>query len=369
MHLLRAISEHCLRWANPRTECCTAEHGVALPIQDQTSPLDASARGASGIVGMSASQYAARLPGRAMSGPRPMRSVGQALLLMGVLAGLLAGCGVAPRTVVVDRSPTDRPAQRPVQQIEAGRVHVVQRGDTLYSIAFRHGLEYRQVAAWNGIQAPYTIYPGQRIRLSPAGTQVAQRPPASAPAASTQPGSPTSTAGSPASGTGTSSTAPNPPTAPAAPVPVSPIATPPASSTPVTPAPAPAPPPQAGAPRWQWPTAGQVVGRFVSGDPTRQGLSIAGNAGQSVNAAADGVVVYSGSGLIGYGELVIVKHNEEFLSAYGHNRKRLVGEGEQVRAGQQIAEMGRSGAARDMLHFEIRRNGRPVDPSGFLPAR
>jgi lipoprotein NlpD len=121
--------------------------------------------------------------------------------------------------------------------------------------------------------------------------------------------------------------------------------------------------------RWQWPTLGDIVGRFVAGDPTRQGLSIAGSAGQPVNAAADGVVVYSGSGLIGYGELIIVKHSDEFLSAYGHNRRRLVGEGDQVRAGQQIAEMGRSGAARDMLHFEIRRNGRPVDPQTHLPAR
>jgi lipoprotein NlpD len=112
-----------------------------------------------------------------------------------------------------------------------------------------------------------------------------------------------------------------------------------------------------------------VVGRFVAGDPTRQGISIIGSAGQPVNAAAAGTVVYSGSGLIGYGELVIVKHNDEFLSAYGHNRKRLVAEGDQVRAGQQIAEMGRSGAARDMLHFEIRRGGRPVDPSAHLPAR
>lgn len=370
MRLLRAISElYQGRAAHLHTECRTAERAIALTIRTPTLPCDLSARRTAGSVGAATSQHAAESAGRA-AGPRSMRSMRQVMLLAGVLTGLLAGCGVAPRTVVVDRSPTDRPAQRPAQQIEAGRVHVVQRGDTLYSIAFRHGLEYRQVAAWNGIQMPYTIYPGQRIRLSPAGAQVAQRPPASAPAPSTQPGSPAPVAGSPASGTGTSSTAPNPSTAPA-PVPAPVVVIPPAApgNTPVTPSPAPPPTTQAGAPRWQWPTAGQVVGRFVSGDPTRQGLSIAGSAGQSVNAAADGVVVYSGSGLIGYGELVIVKHNEEFLSAYGHNRKRLVGEGEQVRAGQQIAEMGRSGAARDMLHFEIRRNGRPVDPSGFLPAR
>jgi len=156
------------------------------------------------------------------------------------------------------------------------------------------------------------------------------------------------------------------------------VSTPPSTpSAPVNVAPAPVAVPARPAPvaaaqgplRWQWPTSGQVVSRFVSGDPTRQGLSIVGNPGQAVNAAADGVVVYSGSGLIGYGELVIVKHSDEFLSAYGHNRRRLVAEGDQVKSGQQIAEMGRSGAARDMLHFEIRRNGRPVDPMGFLPAR
>lgn len=108
---------------------------------------------------------------------------------------------------------------------------------------------------------------------------------------------------------------------------------------------------------------------FLAGDPTRQGIGIAGSNGQSVQAAGDGVVVYSGAGLIGYGELVIIKHSDEWLSAYGHNRKRLVNEGQAVRVGEQIAEMGRSGASRDMLHFEIRRKGKPVDPLGLLPRR
>jgi lipoprotein NlpD len=124
-----------------------------------------------------------------------------------------------------------------------------------------------------------------------------------------------------------------------------------------------------GSVRWAWPAAGQLVGRYAVGDPTRQGIDIAGSAGQTVAAAADGVVVYSGSGLVGYGELVIIKHSDVWLSAYGHNRKRLVSEGERVRAGQQIAEMGRSGASRDMLHFEIRQNGKPVDPLVHLPRR
>jgi len=111
------------------------------------------------------------------------------------------------------------------------------------------------------------------------------------------------------------------------------------------------------------------VSRYVGGDPTRQGINVAGKAGQPVFAAAEGEVVYSGAGLIGYGELVIIKHSDVFLSAYGHNRKRLVSEGQRVAAGQQIAEMGRSGAARDMLHFEIRRSGKPIDPLPLLPGR
>ena len=293
---------------------------------------------------------------------RPTRAL--ALLL----AALMSACGVAPRAVVIDRSPPP-PASRPGSSVSDGaRTHTVQRGDTLYGIAFRHGLDFRQVAGWNGIGPPYTIYPGQRIRLQPqgAGTAVATRPASTSPAAGTNPPGGTAVTPPPVR--------PAQPAAPVAPVPTPTAPASPPAANPTTPARPPvSTPPPATAPsgpvRWQWPTAGQVVSRFVAGDPTRQGISIVGSAGQAVNAAAAGTVVYSGSGLIGYGELVIVKHNDEFLSAYGHNRKRLVAEGEQVRAGQQIAEMGRSGAARDMLHFEIRRGGRPVDPSAHLPAR
>jgi lipoprotein NlpD len=135
-------------------------------------------------------------------------------------------------------------------------------------------------------------------------------------------------------------------------------------------------PPQAGTPpparssvSWRWPTDGQILNRFTAGDPTRQGVDITGKGGQPVRAAGDGVVVYSGSGLVGYGELVIVKHDEQWLSAYGHNRSRLVNEGARVKAGQQIAEMGSTGASREMLHFEIRYNGKPVDPLQYLPRR
>jgi lipoprotein NlpD len=120
---------------------------------------------------------------------------------------------------------------------------------------------------------------------------------------------------------------------------------------------------------WRWPADGQLSSTFAAGNPTRQGIDIGGRAGDPVRAAADGSVVYSGNGLIGYGELIIIKHNASFLSAYGHNRKRLVKEGDRVKAGQVIAEMGSSGANRDSLHFEVRRNGKPANPLDFLPRR
>ncbi|MBK8285118.1 MAG: peptidoglycan DD-metalloendopeptidase family protein [Ahniella sp.] len=118
--------------------------------------------------------------------------------------------------------------------------------------------------------------------------------------------------------------------------------------------------------RWRWPAAGNVVGRFVPGDPTEAGIEIGGRLGQIVTAAADGEVVYSGNGLLGYGELIIIQHSPDFLSAYGHNQRRLVAEGTKVKAGQPIAEMGRQGGI-DLLHFEIRQGGKPVDPIKFLP--
>jgi lipoprotein NlpD len=119
---------------------------------------------------------------------------------------------------------------------------------------------------------------------------------------------------------------------------------------------------------WRWPSKGTMISGYVVGDQTRQGVDIAGKAGDPVTAAADGNVVYSGNGLVGYGELIIIKHNDTFLSAYGHNRKRLVEEGQRVTAGQQIAEMGSSSASRDMLHFEIRKNGKPINPLDYLPS-
>jgi lipoprotein NlpD len=244
--------------------------------------------------------------------------------------------------------PPPRPAISPLPR---NGIHVVQRGETLYGISFRYGLRYQDVAALNGIGDSYLIAVGQRLRLSRAAAPPPRPTPPpvapSAPVASSPP-----------------ALASNPPPRPA---------TPPPATQPALPAQRPAPPPvvapAAGAPAWQWPTSGDLVGRFVAGDQTQQGVDIAGRSGQDVRAAADGVVVYSGVGLVGYGELIIVKHSEEWLSAYAHNSQRLVAEGSKVSAGQVIAKMGRTGAPRDMLHFEIRRNGKPVDPLGLLPRR
>jgi lipoprotein NlpD len=246
------------------------------------------------------------------------------------LVALLAACG-SSRVVKGPRGGYQRSG--PVVKVSKpkyGATYVVRRGETVYRIATNNGITALDLALWNSIPPPYTIHPGQRLKLYPGGPSYPRRPVASRPS--------TSGAGRPASRPSTS------------------------ASTPVY-APADS---KLG---WRWPTEGQLVGRFVSGDPTKQGIDLAGSSGQAVRAAADGVVVYSGSGLVGYGELIIIKHNEQWLSAYGHNRARLVNEGTLVKAGQQIAEMGRTGAARDMLHFEIRYNGKPVDPQAYLPRR
>ncbi|QDH71739.1 peptidoglycan DD-metalloendopeptidase family protein [Marilutibacter alkalisoli] len=246
------------------------------------------------------------------------------------VAGALV-LGLAACSSTVTRTSSGSSSAGPVRTStpKPGATAVVQRGDNLYRIATNNGITLTDLAAWNNIPPPYTIHPGQRLRLYPSSgattaTAPSRTPPASTPSSSR-----------PAS------------TAPAA------SSTAPASS----------------GLSWRWPADGQLIARYVAGDPTKQGIGIAGNGGAAVRAAGDGVVVYSGSGLVGYGELIIIKHNDQWLSAYGHNRNRLVSEGAVVKSGQQIAEMGRSGASRDMLHFEIRYNGKPVDPLQYLPKR
>lgn len=214
----------------------------------------------------------------------------------------------------------------PNQRWHAG-YHTIRHGDTLYSIAFQYGFDYRELARWNGIRPPYRIYPGQRLRLRP--------PPASP-----------------------------------APAPV-PARKPPARTAARAKAP-PARPPAAadGAPiRWQWPAHGPLGETFSKRGSGRKGIDILGRPGQPVYAAAAGTVVYAGSGLRGYGKLIILKHNDTFFSAYAHNRRIHVKEAQRVKKGQRIADMGSTGAERAKLHFEIRRNGNPVNPLKYLPRR
>lgn len=276
-----------------------------------------------------------------------------ALLL---LALLLAGCFGGGEPV--------RQAPRPSApaRSEPARIHIVQSGDTLYAIARRYGVDFRELARWNRIGPPYTIYPKQRLQVSSGGTVAASPPASTRPPARPTP-RPTSR---PAARPAPTPSRPAQPPAPAA----SPAA-PPASGSPAQP-PAARPPaasPAAAGGSWRWPTEGSVIRNYSANDPGRQGIKIAGEAGQPVRAARDGQVVYSGAGLVGYGELVIVKHAGGYLTAYGHNRRRLVSEGEQVKAGQPIAELGRTGTDREMLHFEIRVGGKPVDPLPLLQGK
>jgi lipoprotein NlpD len=247
--------------------------------------------------------------------------------------------------------------------------HVVRAGETLYSIAWHYRLDYRRVATLNGIGPPYVIRKGQRLSLQ----QVPAKPAARVAADKTAPAvaaiTPLPATTRPAARSQSPSRQPRAKTSPAAPAktqkrPASETKKVRPSATKTGEAPATR---KTGAVRWQWPTKGSVVSTFVKGDKSRNGLDISGSFGQPVAAAADGEVVYSGSGLIGYGNLVIVKHNTALLSAYGHNRVVRVVEGDRVRRGQGIAEMGRRPGGDPLLHFEIRRDGRPVNPLSFLP--
>ena len=225
-------------------------------------------------------------------------------------------------------------------------VHVVQRGETLHKIAWQHRIDLRDLVGWNGLPNPDQLRIGQRLRLIPPRGFVAAAPApprAPAPAArapSAPPPSASSRQPSPAR-----ATSPRPPVA----------------------APRPSAPP-ATALAWSWPTDGRVVASFGSRTGVASGVGIGGRAGQPVRAAAAGRVVYAGGGLIGYGQLVIVKHDETFLSAYGYNSELLVTQGQEVARGATIALMGQGPERQPRLHFEIRRNGVPVDPLLFVAA-
>ena len=196
------------------------------------------------------------------------------------------------------------------------QTHIVRGGETLFSISWRYGKDPDDVARWNRLGDGSLIYPGQVIRLTP-----------------------------PSGTTSRSTTASRPSTKPLPQIPAQP------------------------APKWSWPTAGKINVEFGAKPGTGTGVLINGKAGQPIVAAASGRVVYAGSGLIGYGQLIILKHNDTYLSAYGYTASLLVKEGQEVKKGQKIATMGEGPERKPRLHFEIRRNGKPVDPRPFLPAR
>lgn len=256
-----------------------------------------------------------------------------------IIVMMLVSCVSSSSAPVLDKS--SALGSRP-------KTHIVIPGDTLFSIAWRYGLKYEALAKHNGIFPPYIIRPSQVIRLDVAGGTAAQQSQANKKVTSTS-----------------------------------------LPKVVGTPRPAPTVKPNVArqenktkqlpvtknktqswkAPLWRWPVSGPLLSSFQGSNALNKGIDLGGKLGEPVLAAADGQVVYSGSGLRGYGKLLIVKHNETFLSAYAHNDRLLVKEGDFVKAGQRIADMGSSGTDRVKLHFEIRRDGTPVDPLKFLPRR
>lgn len=256
-------------------------------------------------------------------------------------------------------------------QVSADGSYLVGRGDTLYAIAFKYDVDPHDVAQWNDISSPYVIYPGQSLRLSPPSTNSRAGGASSGVQISTvkTPGRSSTRAVS----TPTQSPQQKPVPAATSPPTASPTTAspPPTSTTPDKPATAKTGGVTASSASisWSWPTDGRLIRGYVAGNPARNGLDIAGKEGQSIMASSGGQVVYSGSGLIGYGELIIIKHSEKMLSAYAHNKQRLVTEGDQVSSGQKIAEMGRNPSGDQLLHFEIRVHGKPVNPLNYLPKK
>lgn len=222
--------------------------------------------------------------------------------------------------------------------------YVVQRGDTLYSIAFRSGQDFRTLAARNNIRSPYTIFPGQVLQLQDASARAVPASSTVAPRSATNTTKPAkSVAANAQKGYGQINTLPSSSSASSSP----------AAAT--------------GRVTWQWPVRGQILARFSTAEHGSKGLQIAGRDGARINAAADGQVVYAGNALRGYGNLIIIKHNDDYLSAYAHNKRILVKERQNVKAGQQIAEMGDTDTSTTRLHFEIRFRGKSVDPQRYLP--
>ena len=290
---------------------------------------------------------------RCQSGAAPRRVPGLAVLAMLLALGLSACTSRSLTNAPVEDRGTSRPytapapaaAPKPMAALpgadNAGKsgYYTVKPGDTLIRIGLDTGQNWRDISRWNTIDNPNQIEVGQVLRVTPpaANESVVTRPVASAPAAVSTP--------LPAQGASVAKPAP-------------------------APAPAPAAQPATGGEEdiaWLWPAQGTPIAGFD--EVKNKGIDIAGKAGDPVLASADGRVVYSGAGLRGYGNLIILKHNNTYLTAYAHNQTLLVKEDQSVSKGQKIAEMGNSDADRVKLHFEIRRQGKPVDPVKYLPAR
>ena len=278
---------------------------------------------------------------------------------------LAVGCADNPPATIENRSVVaveEVPEVRQISsvgddygaQLQVGADYVVQSGDTLYAVAFRLGMDYRTLADINNIDPPYVIKVSQVLKTvaSPDAPKLSPQKPSAVTRSEVQSASNEPVAKTSSSAVTSSSATdgqrvqtqppprPSPPSASMANVPVD---------------------------RWSWPADGRVSRSFSK--EGHKGIDVSGERGAPVRAVAPGVIVYSGTGVTGYGALLIVKHNDTYLSAYGHNDALLVGEGEQVQAGQLIAEMGSTSTDSVKLHFEIRRNGVPVDPEGLLPRR
>ena len=250
----------------------------------------------------------------------------QVNFLMIVVVMLLA-CSESPRRApVLDGSTSLR---------AVSDIYLVRRGDTLFSIAWKYGLDFRRLANANSLNSPFVIFPGQKVLLEERSAVKIQRQPSlkqASPNVSKNLNETQAILDVSTTNVSSSIALTNPDI-------------------------------------WHWPSTGKIIRAFGSGSSIHKGIDIAGKKGESITATADGRVVYAGSGILGYGNLLIIKHSEKYLSAYGHNSRLLVEEGEEVKVRQKIAEKGSSGTNKVKLHFEIRREGKPVDPIKLLIQR
>ena len=285
---------------------------------------------------------------------------------------VLVGCASRQPAPVIERAPGAQapaaPAVRAAAVDQRPETYTVKRGETLYGIALDHGLDYRELAEWNGISNLNLIRVGDVLRLrAPAASAAVEG------AAQVRPVTSAGTVESRPLGAGPEAAGPPKKPDEATIARIEPRRSEPepmAKPKPEAPPPVPKPEVQGDDDEkvdWSWPAAGKIVARFA--DPANKGVDISAKLGDPVLASAPGRVVYSGSGLRGYGKLIIIKHNPTYLSAYAHNNQILVKEGQSVAKGQKIGEVGSTDADAPKLHFKIRRLGKPVDPLKFLPER